>query len=155
MLTYDVGRHNRPKLASRSLSGRRRRLWSHKLLGNQRQSHRGTARPEHRQSVRESRRTLYLEQPTQRDERWVYIRKQIPRSKANEGIASNGECTSVSHFDGKAEVEEYVRLKGIPSTFVWAGVSLRAILSNAGFAWTDAIAVVYGEYAESLVSGRR
>ncbi|KAH6638616.1 NmrA-like family protein [Truncatella angustata] len=35
---------------------------------------------------------------------------------------SNGKLKCVYHFDGKAEVEEYVRSLGIPATFFMAGV---------------------------------
>ena len=35
---------------------------------------------------------------------------------------SNGKLNCVYHFDGKAEVEEYVRSLGIPATFFMAGI---------------------------------
>jgi uncharacterized protein YbjT (DUF2867 family) len=35
--------------------------------------------------------------------------------------ATNGRLTNVPHFDRKAEVERYIRSKGIPSTFVLPG----------------------------------
>ncbi|KAH9213893.1 hypothetical protein DL95DRAFT_301516 [Leptodontidium sp. 2 PMI_412] len=35
--------------------------------------------------------------------------------------ASNGALTNVAHFDGKAEIEEYMRSTGVPSTFFLAG----------------------------------
>lgn len=34
---------------------------------------------------------------------------------------SNGKMSNMSHFDSKAEVEEYTREIGVPSTFFWAG----------------------------------
>jgi uncharacterized protein YbjT (DUF2867 family) len=34
---------------------------------------------------------------------------------------TNGEITSMAHFDSKAEVEEYIRGLKIKSTFFWAG----------------------------------
>lgn len=35
--------------------------------------------------------------------------------------ASNGALTNVAHFDGKADIEEYMRSTGVPSTFFLAG----------------------------------
>lgn len=34
---------------------------------------------------------------------------------------SKGKLPSVSHFDGKAKIEQYIRKSGIPSTFVLPG----------------------------------
>jgi uncharacterized protein YbjT (DUF2867 family) len=36
-------------------------------------------------------------------------------------IASNGRLRHLEHFDGKAEVERYIRDSGVPGTFVMAG----------------------------------
>lgn len=41
-------------------------------------------------------------------------------------IVSEGKLAHMSHFDSKAEVEEYTRSIGIPATFLFAG----AYMSN-------------------------
>lgn len=35
--------------------------------------------------------------------------------------ATDGKFTHVSHFDGKAKIEEYIRKSGVPATFVLPG----------------------------------
>jgi uncharacterized protein YbjT (DUF2867 family) len=34
---------------------------------------------------------------------------------------TNGRLTHVPHFDGKADIEEYIRESGVPATFYLAG----------------------------------
>lgn len=36
--------------------------------------------------------------------------------------ASNGRLVHVSHFDGKAEIERYIRQSGLPASFVMPGI---------------------------------
>jgi uncharacterized protein YbjT (DUF2867 family) len=42
-------------------------------------------------------------------------------SLINTKEASNGRLPNISHFDGKAKIEEYIRSLGIPATFVLPG----------------------------------
>lgn len=37
------------------------------------------------------------------------------------GRVTNGRLSGLPHFDGKAEVEDYIRASGVPATFVLAG----------------------------------
>lgn len=36
--------------------------------------------------------------------------------------ASNGRLPNISHFDGKAKIEDYIRASGVPGTFVLPGM---------------------------------
>lgn len=42
--------------------------------------------------------------------------------------ASNGKITGVLHFEGKAQVEEYIRSTGIPATFVQPAAYMSALI---------------------------
>ncbi|KAL6801308.1 hypothetical protein GGI42DRAFT_43012 [Trichoderma sp. SZMC 28013] len=43
-------------------------------------------------------------------------------SLINATDASNGRLPNISHFDGKAKIEEYIRSSGVPGTFVLPGM---------------------------------
>ncbi|QYS96775.1 NmrA domain-containing protein [Trichoderma simmonsii] len=43
-------------------------------------------------------------------------------SLINASEASNGRLSNISHFDGKARIEEYIRSSGVPGTFVLPGM---------------------------------
>lgn len=43
-------------------------------------------------------------------------------SLINASEASNGRLPNISHFDGKARIEEYIRSSGVPGTFVLPGM---------------------------------
>ena len=43
---------------------------------------------------------------------------------------TNGKLPHLDHFDGKAEVEEYIRSEGIPATFIHPGVFMTNIKSQ-------------------------
>lgn len=42
-------------------------------------------------------------------------------SLLNVSQVTNGRLSQVPHFDGKAEVEDYIRASGVPATFVMPG----------------------------------
>ncbi|KAF3406263.1 NmrA-like family domain-containing protein 1 [Talaromyces pinophilus] len=50
------------------------------------------------------------------------VKHIIFSSLINVSNASNGRLPHVSHFDGKARIEEYIRKSGIPATFVLPGL---------------------------------
>jgi uncharacterized protein YbjT (DUF2867 family) len=49
------------------------------------------------------------------------VQHVIFSSLINTKEASKGRLPNISHFDGKAEIEEYIRQSGIPATFVLPG----------------------------------
>lgn len=50
------------------------------------------------------------------------VKHLIFSSLLNVTDASNGRLPHVSHFDGKAQIEDYIRQSGIPATFIQAGL---------------------------------
>lgn len=50
------------------------------------------------------------------------VKHLIFSSLRNVTEITNGRLPNVSHFDGKAEIEAYIRASGISSTFVLAGL---------------------------------
>lgn len=50
------------------------------------------------------------------------VKHLIFSSLRNVTEISNGRLPNVSHFDGKAEIEQYIRASGVPATFVLAGL---------------------------------
>jgi uncharacterized protein YbjT (DUF2867 family) len=44
--------------------------------------------------------------------------------------ASKGRLTHVTHFDGKADIEKYIRNSGVPSTFVLPGFFMSNLFSS-------------------------
>lgn len=44
--------------------------------------------------------------------------------------ASKGALPNVPHFDGKADIEKYIRTSGIPATFVMAGYFMSNLFSS-------------------------
>lgn len=50
------------------------------------------------------------------------VKHLIFSSLRNVTEISNGRLPNVSHFDGKAEIESYIRASGVPATFVLAGL---------------------------------
>ena len=50
------------------------------------------------------------------------VQHLIFSSLLNTTRASNGRLSHISHFDGKAKIEEYIRQLGIPATFVLPGM---------------------------------
>ncbi|SPJ92459.1 related to nucleoside-diphosphate-sugar epimerases [Fusarium torulosum] len=44
--------------------------------------------------------------------------------------ASKGALPNVPHFDGKAEIEKYIRNSGVPATFVMPGYSMTNLFSS-------------------------
>ncbi|KAE8148743.1 hypothetical protein BDV25DRAFT_168251 [Aspergillus avenaceus] len=50
------------------------------------------------------------------------VKHLIFSSLRNVTEISNGRLPNVSHFDGKAEIESYIRQSGVPATFVLAGL---------------------------------
>lgn len=44
--------------------------------------------------------------------------------------ATKGALPNVSHFDGKAEVEEYIRASGVPASFVMPGYFMSNLISS-------------------------
>ena len=51
----------------------------------------------------------------------VYLRSPCRLSADSRTIVSNGKMSHMLHFDSKAEVEEYTKEIGVPSTFFYAG----------------------------------
>ncbi|EON69386.1 hypothetical protein W97_08646 [Coniosporium apollinis CBS 100218] len=49
------------------------------------------------------------------------VQHLIFSSLLNVTKTTNGRLTHVSHFDGKAEIEDYIKQSGVPCTFVLAG----------------------------------
>ncbi|VUC28456.1 unnamed protein product [Clonostachys rosea] len=63
------------------------------------------------------------------------VKHLIFSSLINVSEASNGRLPHVTHFDGKAEIEKYIRACGIPATFVQPGyfmVNLTSAIRNRG-----------------------
>ncbi|KAL7796750.1 hypothetical protein V8C37DRAFT_327260 [Trichoderma ceciliae] len=50
------------------------------------------------------------------------VKHLIFSSLINVTKASNGRLPNISHFDGKARIEEYIRISGVPGTFVLPGM---------------------------------
>ncbi|RAL00766.1 NmrA/HSCARG family protein [Aspergillus ibericus CBS 121593] len=50
------------------------------------------------------------------------VKHLIFSSLRNVTEISEGRLPNVSHFDGKADIEEYIRASGVPATFVLAGL---------------------------------
>lgn len=50
------------------------------------------------------------------------VKHLIFSSLRNVTEISNGRLPNVTHFDGKAEVESYIRASGVPATFVLPGL---------------------------------
>ncbi|RFU74814.1 hypothetical protein TARUN_7438 [Trichoderma arundinaceum] len=50
------------------------------------------------------------------------VKHIIFSSLINATKASNGRLPNISHFDGKAKIEEYIRSSGVPGTFVLPGM---------------------------------
>lgn len=50
------------------------------------------------------------------------VKHLIFSSLINAAKATNGRLVNIMHFDGKAEVEQYIRQSGIPSSFVMPGI---------------------------------
>lgn len=50
------------------------------------------------------------------------VKKYIWSSLPDVNKLSNGALPNVHHFDGKAEVEDYVRKNGLPASFLFAGM---------------------------------
>lgn len=43
--------------------------------------------------------------------------------------ATNGRLVNITHFDGKAEVERYIRSTGLPATFVMLGIFMTELFN--------------------------
>ena len=50
------------------------------------------------------------------------VQHLIFSSLINTTKATKGRLPSISHFDGKAKIEEYIRASGVPATFVLPGM---------------------------------
>ncbi|KAK9364339.1 hypothetical protein V1509DRAFT_636700 [Lipomyces kononenkoae] len=57
------------------------------------------------------------------------VKHLIFSSLINVSNASNNRLRHVTHFDGKAQIEEYIRGSGIPATFVQPGLFMSGLLS--------------------------
>ncbi|KAK9358132.1 hypothetical protein V1504DRAFT_442376 [Lipomyces starkeyi] len=51
-------------------------------------------------------------------------------SLINVSEATNGALPNVPHFDGKAEIEKYIRASGVPATFVLPGYFMSNLISS-------------------------
>lgn len=67
-------------------------------------------------------------------------------SLVNVTKVTNGRLPNVSHFDGKAEVEDYIRMSGIPCTFVQPGLFMQNFLQQMFYKNDD------GSYTLNMVS---
>ena len=57
------------------------------------------------------------------------VKHIIFSSLINTTKASKGKLPSISHFDGKADIEEYIRASGLPGTFVLPGMFMSGFFS--------------------------
>ncbi|OOQ89088.1 putative NmrA family transcriptional regulator [Penicillium brasilianum] len=57
------------------------------------------------------------------------VKHLIFSSLINAAKATEGRLVNITHFDGKAEVEEYIRESGIPASFVMPGIFMTEIFS--------------------------
>jgi uncharacterized protein YbjT (DUF2867 family) len=57
------------------------------------------------------------------------VQHLIFSSLINAAKATEGRLVNITHFDGKAEVEEYIRESGIPASFVMPGIFMTEIFS--------------------------
>lgn len=58
------------------------------------------------------------------------VKHLIFSSLLNVKEASGGRLPNVSHFDGKAKIEQYIRDSGIPATFVLPGLFMSNLLTQ-------------------------
>jgi uncharacterized protein YbjT (DUF2867 family) len=58
------------------------------------------------------------------------VKHIIFSSLLNVSDISNGRLTHVSHFDGKANIEKYIRNSGVPATFVLPGFFLSNLFDS-------------------------
>ncbi|KAK9482199.1 hypothetical protein V1527DRAFT_477178 [Lipomyces starkeyi] len=58
------------------------------------------------------------------------VSHMIFSSLINVTEATNGALPNVPHFDGKAEIEKYIRASGIPATFVLPGYFMSNLISS-------------------------
>jgi len=54
------------------------------------------------------------------------VKHLIASTLLNVTEASKGRLPNISHFDGKAKIEEYIRESGVPATFIWPGMFMTA-----------------------------
>lgn len=57
------------------------------------------------------------------------VKHLIFSSLINAANATQGRLVNITHFDGKAEVEEYIRESGIPASFVMPGIFMSELFS--------------------------
>lgn len=57
------------------------------------------------------------------------VKHLIFSSLINASKATEGRLVNITHFDGKAEVEEYIRESGVPASFVMLGIFMSELLS--------------------------
>ena len=57
------------------------------------------------------------------------VQHLIFSSLINTNEASKGRLPNISHFDGKANIEQYIRKSGVPATFVLPGLFMSGLLS--------------------------
>jgi uncharacterized protein YbjT (DUF2867 family) len=57
------------------------------------------------------------------------VKHLIFSSLINASKASEGRLANITHFDGKAEVEEYIRESGVPASFVMLGIFMSELFS--------------------------
>ncbi|KAG6042121.1 hypothetical protein E4U41_005669 [Claviceps citrina] len=59
----------------------------------------------------------------------AHVQHLIFSSLINVSDASGGRLSHVTHFDAKAQIEDYIRASGVPATFVQPGLFMTGLLS--------------------------